>query len=69
MDPDAVRDSTLNHWNNRATDDGHIHQAGCVPRQTPKLGDAEREDTREHDGIEKSDRNHAPHCEVTAGQH
>src|SRR5207253_9346431 len=37
--------------------------------QRPKLGHAESEDTREHDGVEKTDCNHAPHCEVTTGKH
>src|SRR5262245_39110943 len=69
MDSDTISDRTLNNRHNCPTDDRHVHQAGAISRQRPELGDAESEDTREHDGVEKTDCNHAPHCEVTTGKH
>src|ERR1035437_10250284 len=59
----------LQHGKNRAAHNRHNQQAGTLARQRAKLFDAQREDGREHHGIEQSHRYDAAHRDASHGGH
>ena len=69
VNSDVIRNRTLYNGNDRAAHDGHIQNSGSISRQRPKLSYAQSEDAGEHDGVEEPDKDHAPHCQMAAGEH
>src|SRR5258708_3820595 len=69
MNSDMVGNHALDQRNDRAAHDGHIQNAGTISCQRPEFGYSKTEDAGEHDGVEKSDCQNAPHGEVSGAQH
>src|SRR6266487_7169480 len=69
MNSDMVGNYALNQRNDRAAHNSHIQNARTVTCQRPEFGDSKTEYAGEHDGVEKSDCQNAPHGDVSAAQH
>ncbi len=56
VNPEAVCNYTLHHWQDSATDDGHVEEPGSTARQRSEFGHSQAEDGGEHDGVEESEK-------------
>src|SRR5450755_1860773 len=54
MHSNAISNGPLGHGDDRSPHNGHDQKARTIARTRPKFGDAQSEDTRKHDRIEKS---------------
>jgi len=61
MDSNLVRDPSLRQRNDRSANDGHNHDAGAIARKRSEFRYTQRENTREHDGVEETNQDNAPH--------
>src|SRR4030095_2861161 len=66
MNPNVVSNRTLHQRNDGAANNRHVNEAGASTRQWPKFSHTQAKDAWEHDGVEESDSDHAPHRQVTA---
>src|SRR6266481_2747542 len=69
MNSDVIGNHALNKGHDRAADDRHIQNAGTISCQRPEFGYSKTKDAGEHDGVEKSNCQNAPHRDVSAAQH
>ena len=69
MDADSVGERSLCQWNNCATYDGCNQKSGSLAGKRSQLGNAQSKDGGEHDGVEETDEQDAPHGKVAEGQH
>src|SRR5437763_1803428 len=61
VDADGVGQGALHDRDDGAPDDGHAEDARALAGVPPEPLDRQREDRREHDGVEQSDRDDRPH--------
>src|SRR6266496_6669121 len=69
MYPDAVCDCSLRDWQDGSANDGHDHDSGTVAGERTEFRNTEGEDAGEHDGVEETYGENAPHCHVTGRKH
>ena len=69
VNSDAVSNCSLDQGNDCAAYDGHIQDAGSISSQRAQFSDSETENCWKHDGIEKANRQDAPHGKVPVRRH
>src|SRR5579871_4209647 len=69
MDANAIGHRALRQRYERASHNRHNEDAGTVAGQRTELRHAQRENAGEHDGVEESDQDDAPHGNVASAQH
>ena len=69
VNSDVVSNYALNEWHDRAAHDRHIQNTGTISGQRPEFGYSKTEDAGEHDGVEESDCQNAPHGDVGSATH
>ena len=69
VDAYAIGNCALRYGDERSAYNSHDHDSGTVPGEGAKFSDSQCEDAREHNGIEKTDEDDAPHGEVAGSQH
>jgi len=69
MNSDVVRNRTLDQGDDCAAHDGHVQNAGSIPRQRTEFSHAQTENGWKHDGIEKPNGQDAPHGEMAMREH
>jgi hypothetical protein len=67
VDADAIGQRALQDRQNRAAYNGHYQHSGAVACQWAKLSNSKRKNTGEHNGIEETHGNDAPHGNVASG--
>src|SRR6185369_11113143 len=69
MNADAVGEKALEFGNDCTTDDSGYQQAGTVSGQRTEAFDRQRENGREHHGVEQAHSDDGPHGDVAEGEH
>src|SRR5580698_10745407 len=69
VNSDVIRNPSLRNRDECSANNRHDHDSRAVARERPEFGHAQREDAREHNGIEKAYEDDAVHGEVPGRQH